>query len=69
MNYKYAFFTTLFVSGVIALASRTAPPQEMPRTPADGHEIHVLAPHQMDGKVMGLTIITARLFRAMCSNA
>jgi len=53
MNYKYAFFTILFVSGVIALASRSAQPQEKPRTPADGHEIHVLAPHKMDGKVMG----------------
>jgi hypothetical protein len=53
MNYKYAFFTTLLVSGVIALALRTAPLQEKPRTPADGHEIHVLAPHMLDGKVMG----------------
>ena len=53
MNYKYAFFTILFVSGVIALTSRSAQPQEKPRTPADGHEIHVLAPHKMDGKVMG----------------
>lgn len=53
MNYKFAFFTAIVVSGVIALASRSAPPQERPRTPADGHEIHVLAPHQMDGKVMG----------------
>ncbi len=53
MNYKYALFTTLVVSGVIALASRSAQPQEKPRTPADGHEIHVLAPHKMDSKVMG----------------
>lgn len=53
MNYKFAFFTTLLVSGVIALASRSDPQQEKLRTPADGHEIHVLAPHFMDGKVMG----------------
>jgi Protein of unknown function (DUF1264) len=53
MNYRYAFFTTLVVSGIIALASRSAPQQEKPRTPADGHDIHVLAPHQIDGKVMG----------------
>ncbi len=53
MNYKYGFFTTLLVSGVLALGSRSAPPQEKPRTPADGHDIHVLAPHMMDGKVMG----------------
>jgi len=53
MNYKYAFFTTLLVSGVITMASRSAPPQEKPRTPAEGHDIHVLAPHMLDGKVMG----------------
>jgi len=53
MNYKYAFFAALLVSGIIAMTLRTASPQEKPRTPADGHELHVLAPHQMDGKVMG----------------
>lgn len=53
MNYKFAFFAVLFVSGTIVLASRSIPPQEKPRTPADGHDIHVLAPHMMDGKVMG----------------
>jgi Protein of unknown function (DUF1264) len=53
VNYKYAFFTTLIVSGVITMASRSDPPQEKLRTPADGHDIHVLAPHMMDGKVMG----------------
>lgn len=53
MNYKFAFFAVLFVSGTIVLASRSTAPQEKPRTPADGHEIHVLAPHMMDGKVMG----------------
>jgi len=30
MNYKYAFFTTLLVSGIIAMALRTASPQEKP---------------------------------------
>jgi len=53
VNYKFAFFAVLFVSGTIGLASRSIPPQEKPRTPADGHDIHVLAPHMMDGKVMG----------------
>ncbi len=53
LNYKHAFFTTLLISGVLVLGSRSAPPQEKPRTPADGHDIHVLAPHKMDGKVMG----------------
>src|SRR5260370_24521460 len=53
MNYKYAFFVTLLISGVLVLVSRSAPPQEKPRTPAEGHDIHVLAPHQIDGQVMG----------------
>jgi hypothetical protein len=53
MNYKYAFFVALLVSGLLVLGSRSASPQEKPRTPADGHDIHVLAPHQLDGKVMG----------------
>src|SRR6266403_4508061 len=53
MNHKLPFSTILLVSGTIALASRGARPQEKVRTPADGHEIHVLAPHTMDGKVMG----------------
>ncbi len=53
MNYKFAFFATLLISGVLALGMRSAPPQEKPKTPADGHDIHVLAPHQIDGKVMG----------------
>jgi Protein of unknown function (DUF1264) len=53
VNYKYAFFSTLLISGVLAFGSRSAPPQEKSRTPADGHDIHVLAPHKMDGKVMG----------------
>jgi hypothetical protein len=53
MNHKFAFFMILLISGTIALASRGAHPQEKVRTPADGHEIHVLAPHMMDGRVMG----------------
>ncbi len=53
MNYKFAFFTVLLVSGVIALGSRSAPQQEKPKTPADGHDVHVLAPHKVNGKVMG----------------
>lgn len=53
MNYKFAFFATLLISGVFALGMRSAPPQEKPKSPAEGHDIHVLAPHQIDGKVMG----------------
>src|SRR5438093_1099164 len=53
VNYKYAFFSTLVICGVLVVGSRSAPPQEKPRTPADGHDIHVLAPHKMDGKIMG----------------
>src|SRR5260370_24474493 len=53
MIYKYAFCDAFLFYSVIALALRTASHQEKPRTPADGHEIHVVAPHQMDGKVMG----------------
>jgi len=45
--------------GVVALAglagARLAGPRATtaPMTPADGHTIHVLAPHVIDGKVMG----------------
>src|ERR1700740_3537528 len=53
MSYRFAFFSTLFATILFALASRSAPQQEKPRSPADGHDIHVLAPHQIDGKVMG----------------
>ena len=53
VNYRCAFFSMLLISGVLVLGSRSAPPQEKPRTPAEGHDIHVLAPHKMDGKVMG----------------
>src|SRR6267378_3814427 len=31
----------------------SAPQEEKKLTPADGHDIHVLAPHKIDGKVMG----------------
>jgi Protein of unknown function (DUF1264) len=53
MNYRFAFFATLFATIFFAMASRSSPQQEKPRSPADGHDIHVLAPHQIDGKVMG----------------
>lgn len=53
MNHKLVSCTILLVSGLIALGSRGARPQEKLRTPAEGHDIHVLAPHMMDGKVMG----------------
>jgi len=53
MNYKFALFAALLISVVIALGSRCAPQQEKAKTPADGHDIHVLAPHKVNGKVMG----------------
>jgi uncharacterized protein DUF1264 len=54
MNYKLAFFAALALSGIIGLGSwSAAPQQEKPKSPADGHDIHVLAPHKIDGKVMG----------------
>ena len=53
MNYKFAFFATILISAVVALGAWSVPQQEKPKTPADGHDIHVLAPHQVDGKVMG----------------
>jgi hypothetical protein len=53
MNYKFAFLAALLMSGIVALGSRGARPQEKPHTPAEGHDIHVLAPHMLDGKVMG----------------
>src|SRR5260370_27486947 len=42
VNYKHAFFSTVLISVVLALGSRSAPPQEKPRTPSDVHDIHVL---------------------------
>jgi hypothetical protein len=42
-------------AGVIGLALTARPtPQEVKRvSPADGHDIHVTAPHVVEGKVMG----------------
>ena len=43
-----------FVSGLGLSALATAPvPQAKKPTPADGHDIHVTAPHVVEGKVMG----------------
>ena len=53
MNYRFVLFVTLLISGVFVLGSRCAPQQEKTKTPADGHVIHVLAPHKVNGKVMG----------------
>lgn len=53
MNYKFAFFCAVAMTGILGLGSRSSPQQEKPRTPADGHDIHVLAPHKIDGQVMG----------------
>lgn len=40
--------TCALVAGTLALAPRTSAP-----TPADGHTIHVLAPHVVEGQVAG----------------
>lgn len=37
----------------LILALPVSPQQEKKATPADGHTIHVVAPHKIDGKVMG----------------
>ncbi len=37
----------------LAMTPAGPPPQTKQATPADGHDIHVLAPHMLDGKVMG----------------
>jgi len=44
--------TCALVAGTLALAPRTPAP-----TPADGHTIHVLAPHVVQGKVTGQFIV------------
>src|SRR5262249_12930576 len=53
MNYNFAFFFVLLVCGIMGLPSRSTAPEDKPRSPADGHDIHVLAPHKIDDKVMG----------------
>lgn len=50
---KFVFFASLLISGALPFGMRNAPQQEKPKSPADGHDIHVLAPHKIDGKVMG----------------
>ncbi len=37
----------------LGLAAPAMPPQAKKPTPADGHDIHVVAPHVVEGKVMG----------------
>jgi hypothetical protein len=46
--------TSHYVSPAHTVSAAIPVPQEMKRlSPADGHDIHVLAPHKIDGKVMG----------------
>ncbi len=42
-----------FSLACLIVALPVAPQQEKRASPADGHTIHVLAPHKIDGKVMG----------------
>ena len=44
------FSTVLFISVALGVASAQT---GAPKTPADGHTIHVVAPHVVNGKVMG----------------
>jgi hypothetical protein len=46
-------FRILLVGGFILLPAALSFSQEKKMTPADGHDIHVVAPHLVDGKVMG----------------
>jgi hypothetical protein len=55
---KFLGFTTSIlglaaVAGLIAAKSGDSRATPMAMTPADGHSIHVLAPHVIEGKVMG----------------
>ena len=43
----------LMLSGPLLMTRGPLLGQEKKPTPADGHNIHVVAPHQVDGKVMG----------------
>jgi len=43
----------LFLAQPVTPVSPAVPAGVASPTPADGHTIHVLAPHQIDGKVMG----------------
>ncbi len=42
-----------FACACLGIAVPVTPQQERKASPADGHTIHVLAPHQIDGKAMG----------------
>ncbi len=42
-----------FALACTIVALPVSPQQERKASPADGHTIHVLAPHKIDGKVMG----------------
>ena len=43
----------VFALVLFVLAVSAGRPQQAKRTPADGHDIHVTAPHLVEGKVMG----------------
>ncbi len=45
--------TLLLLTACICLSAAVAAAQAPAGTPADGHTIHVLAPHVVEGKVMG----------------
>ena len=48
------FVAGVFLTGLmLTLTPRPSEPQAGKKTPADGHTIHVVAPHIVDGKEMG----------------
>ncbi len=54
MTRKLSLLLVCFAVVCLLVAAPAGPaPQAQPATPADGHDIHVLAPHLLDGKIMG----------------
>ena len=53
MDAKKLVFAGILVCSWVALATPTLPQQARKATPADGHDIHVTAPHVVEGQVMG----------------
>ncbi len=50
---RFAAPIVVLIGAAALLGNRLAPRAAAPMTPADGHSIHVLAPHVVEGKVMG----------------
>ncbi|MGH9259954.1 MAG: DUF1264 domain-containing protein [Acidimicrobiales bacterium] len=50
---KVAAPIVALIGAAALVGARLAPRVAAPMTPADGHTVHVLAPHAVEGKVMG----------------